>query len=126
MVVQEEQGLHEVGGEVADDEEGDHVSSWHLLHHVRVIGAPPETIYNHRCLNQRLEEEKKAGDDCVRLCLPVQGLVDEWQHPDDGVEEEHGEGEEEKQVVKEGDGVRVDLQLRHNIIAIGGSDDQNC
>ena len=57
------------------------------------------------------------------LCLSIQGMVDEWQHPDDGVEEEHGEGEEEKQVVKEGDGVRVDLRVRHNIIAIGGSDD---
>ena len=122
VVILEKQCLHEVGCEVADDQEGDNVPAGHLLHHGGIVGAASEAVDNHRGLNQRLEEEEHAGDHCIRVRVAIQALVDEGRHPDNDVEEERGKAEEEEEVVEKGDGMGVDLKAGHNVVSIDRGD----
>ena len=95
VIAPDEQGLHDVDGQVGHDQEGDGVPALHLSLSSDSVGTSSQTINNHWGLKQDLDYDQEVPEEELWL----KTVEDRWTQTNEGIEEEAGETEEEEHVI---------------------------
>ena len=97
IVTPDQEGLHDVHGQVPHDQEGDRVPSLHQSLVMNRVRASPEAVNNHWSLNQDLNDDQKVAEEELR----IKGYEHTGAKTNIGIEEKAWDAEKEKKVVEE-------------------------
>ena len=67
VVAPDEEGLHDVDGQVGHDEEGDCVPPSHLPLSSRRVGAAPQPVHYHRGLDENLDQHQQVAEEEIKF-----------------------------------------------------------